>query len=409
MLEAVEEKHPGFMDSISLVAGHSLGEMTSLAAIGVFPPDVAVELVYRRGLHMQSAVHLSSRQSDTSMLYAVNPTRAKLKDVLPTENSNEDDLLAYLVELVALKVRRTTSWVEIVNYNIDQDQTVVAGDGLALSILGKCLDPQLRATAIEMGSATSIKEIVAWCAQSVYDDCKKNENYGVNDEPLPDYVPGSFHRARRGDVFARKLLTMDDGLTLPLERLSRLTLEGGGQSGLKKKSWFVPLPVSIPFHSSHLRRAADSFQADCLDALPSGALLEGKLLGPRGWVTNLTGTRFTTEVTYQQELLNAIDGENIGEYRHSGQHESQSSSLARDSIQRLGADKHEGLRHVVAITCAAQIAHAVQWSDTMEVISRSCKEVIEISPTKTLCNMFKRSHDDLLLRSLPFDERLLFQ
>lgn len=405
MLEAIKDTYPRFMDSFRAVAGHSLGEITALAAIGVFSAEVAVELVYRRGLHMQEAVGGAN-----ALMYAVNPTRAKLKDTLPSDAASEDDVLAYLVELIALKVSKTTSWLEMVNYNVGLEQIVIAGDPVALSILGKCLDPQMRAAGIERSSAQSLKDLVNWSATEVFSDCANAINAGINEDPLPDYVPGSFHRARRWDVFARKLLTMDDGHTLPLERLSRLTLEGEGQSGLKKKSWFIPLPVTVPFHSSRLRKAADEFHSDCLDALPSGIFLEEKLLGDVSWVTNVTGTCFSNDDKFIKELSDAVNSQNVGEYTHSGQHCSAAPSILQKATVRLSTDRSTGVRELVALSCSSQVAHAVQWTDAMDTISSiGVGEVIEVSPTKTLCNMFKRGHGHLMARALPFDERLVFK
>eukprot|EP00758_Cryptobia_borreli_P015870 Tbor_TRINITY_DN6061_c5_g4::TRINITY_DN6061_c5_g4_i1::g.11504::m.11504 len=420
ILEAIEERHNGFLSSISVFAGHSLGEFTALTAMKVLPIDIAVDLVYRRGVLMENALKQGSLHMPSYMMYAVNPSRAKLGAELSRgekiEEIDPEDVFVYMVELIALKLRRTTSWVEVVNYNVSKEQIVVAGDEVGLSILGKCLDPLSRANAVEYGNVQDFNELVTFNSLEVLRDLEEGFNDDPNAPPPPDYVPASWHKVRRDEIFQRRRLTLDDGHTLPLERLTHLTLEDNGKSGLKKKSWFIPLPIDIPFHSSFLRKAMDQFYDDCLSALPSDDIVTEKLLGNNHWVTNLTGTSFSLGNSFLDLFSEVVRSQNIGENSHHGKYHSKMTELflknAEDVKQRV-VDQGAIRKFLASIICA-QLAHPVLWADTMKhvVDDLQCQCVLEISPQKTLVQMFNKSNFNCLERPkvlcLPSEEIILF-
>lgn len=99
-------------------AGHSLGEYSSLAGCAsVFSVEDLVELTFYRGTVMQNAMTFDAEgRTDYSMM-AVNPGRIGKK-------VTEQDLLS-LVDTISV---RTGQLLEVVNYNVEGEQYVCAGN-----------------------------------------------------------------------------------------------------------------------------------------------------------------------------------------------------------------------------------------------------------------------------------------
>jgi fatty acid synthase subunit alpha len=106
-------------------AGHSLGEYSALASIAeVLPISALVDVVFYRGITMQRAVERDSQSRSNYAMVAINPSRigktftdAALREVVDTVSSRTDTLL------------------QIVNYNVDGQQYVAAGELVALQCL----------------------------------------------------------------------------------------------------------------------------------------------------------------------------------------------------------------------------------------------------------------------------------
>ncbi|PWV10248.1 putative acyl transferase-like protein [Trypanosoma cruzi] len=417
------------VESALVIAGHSLGEFSALCALGIFSPEVAVDLVYKRGVLMDYALEQFSANRDDYVMYACHPGRAKLCE---EDLDVAVDQFHVLVELVARALSATTSFVEVVNYNIDHEQYVVAGDRVGLSALGKCLDPQFRASVC--GPSSSLDHIARTAVSSVWQDKKDGVTMHPNKGPLPDFVTSSVKKYGVRSTFRRFLRGPDDGYTPSLEELTHLTLQEDGRSGLKKKSWFVPLPVNVPFHSSRLRRAMDLFLPVVQDAMPEEDVLRS-MLGVAAkpleesnsasatsaiekrpvWLTNLTGSAFRPlDPEFQRQALEMMQSMNVGEVRHHGRYQT-------DLVEKAFNDgvKHNSVREMCAAVLAAQLAHPVQWIDLMDaaVIHAGIREVHEISPVRTTADMFKRTAfceageagvaPEMVIRCLPAEERFL--
>ena len=99
----------GLIQRDSAFAGHSLGEYSALASIAdVLPISSLVNVVFYRGITMQSAVKCDSQNSSNYAMCAVNPSRI-------SKTFNE----AVLCEVIKIVGRRTGALLEIVNYNVD--------------------------------------------------------------------------------------------------------------------------------------------------------------------------------------------------------------------------------------------------------------------------------------------------
>lgn len=411
-VEYLQSKNPHYIEQFSCIAGHSLGEFSALAALGVFSPEVAMDLTYKRGLLMESHLgftsHLSLPTSSISAsfssprgkyrLYACDPLKAGLSD----DPQVSDDIFFCLVELVSRSLCHTMSSVEVINLNVLHKQYIVAGDVIGLSVLGKCLDPFFREQrGSEEGS--NLAYVVRSAIAAVTQDVRDKVSTHPNDHPISDFVSSSSRRYGVRHAFHRFIKGPDDGYTPSLDSLTQLTLEEEGRSGLKRKTWFLPLSnIEVPFHSSHLRHAMDNFLSVVVSALPDEEKLRELLsvdrcesggASPRClplWITNLTGKTFAPfQKDFQEEVEEAITSFNIGEVRHAGRYEGGKEILRlfKEGIQK------KCVRYICAALLAAQLAHPVMWIDTMEemVITHRVNEVHEISPVRTLTEMFRRS------------------
>ncbi|RNF26634.1 acyl transferase-like protein [Trypanosoma conorhini] len=429
-LEYLRETCGYSVEAASVIAGHSLGEFSALCALGVFPPEVAVDLVYKRGALMEYTLDHFSPNRDNYVMYACHPVRAKL---CADDPDVAVDHFHILVELVARSLSTTTSFVEVVNYNIDREQYIVAGDRLGMSALGKCLDPQFRASVC--GPSSSLDRIARTAVASVWEDKKDGVTMDPNKGPSPDFVTSSVKKYGVRSTYRRFMRGPDDGYTPSLEELTQLTLQEDGRSGLKKKSWFIPIPVNVPFHSSRLRRAADLFLPVVWDAMPEEDLLRSLLgldaksvtdslsassaatgEGRPVWLTNLTGTAFRPmDPKFQSHALEMMQSMNVGEIRHHGRYQ---TDLVEKAFKN-GVEQNS-VRGMCAAVLAAQMAHPVQWIDLMDaaVIDGGVREVHEIAPVRTTAEMFKRTIFrepgegggaalDVVTRCLPSEERFL--
>ncbi|KAI8987783.1 fatty acid synthase [Mycotypha africana] len=127
-------------------AGHSLGEYSALAAVAkILPINTLVDVVFYRGMAMQSAVKRDElSRSDYSMV-AVNPSRVS--------KSFDDATLRFVVDCIA---SRNGGLLEIVNYNVENWQYVAAGDLTNLDTLANVLN-QISSSKIDVQQMLSIE------------------------------------------------------------------------------------------------------------------------------------------------------------------------------------------------------------------------------------------------------------
>ena len=115
----------GLIHRDSVFAGHSLGEYSTLTALAeVMPIESLVSVVFYRGLTMQVAVERDTEGRSNYSMIAVNPSRI-------SKTFNEQ-ALQYVVDNIA----EETKWLlEVVNYNVINQQYVCAGDVSFLSFI----------------------------------------------------------------------------------------------------------------------------------------------------------------------------------------------------------------------------------------------------------------------------------
>jgi fatty acid synthase subunit alpha, fungi type len=99
----------GLIQRDSAFAGHTLGEYSALASIAdILPISSLVDVVFYRGISMQSAVERDPQNRSNYAMCAVNPSCI-------SKTFNE----AAIREVVEIVGRHTDSLLEIVNYNVD--------------------------------------------------------------------------------------------------------------------------------------------------------------------------------------------------------------------------------------------------------------------------------------------------
>lgn len=246
-------KSKGLVPENLMFAGHSLGEYSSLSSLAnVMPIESLVDVVFYRGMTMQVAVPRDSLGRSNYTMCAVNPSR-----VSPTFT---DAALRFVVEEVALK----TGWLlEIVNFNIENNQYVAAGDLRALDTLTNVLN-YLKINSIDvpkLQSSMSLDEI--------------SEHFGEIVKPVS---------------------------AQSLAKPQPIKLERGFA--------VIPLPgISVPFHSSYLRPGVKPFRRFLSKKIPKSSLKPQDLI--HKYIPNLTAKPFEISKPYFEDVYKLTGSETI--------------------------------------------------------------------------------------------------
>jgi enoyl reductase-like protein/3-oxoacyl-ACP reductase-like protein/acyl dehydratase len=129
MAQYMDLKERQLLPSDALFAGHSLGEYAALSSVAeVLPLENLLDVVFMRGLTMQSFVPRKADGSSDYAMVAVNPIRVN-KTFTPAQLVETVDMLGSEEELL-----------QIVNYNVEPLQYVCAGHVRALMALRLVLD-----------------------------------------------------------------------------------------------------------------------------------------------------------------------------------------------------------------------------------------------------------------------------
>ncbi|MCT1564077.1 type I polyketide synthase [Corynebacterium glucuronolyticum] len=115
LAQTAQLKEAGVYVPGAYFAGHSLGEYTALAAYaGVIDPDTVLELVFQRGLTMHHLVPRDAEGNSNYLLGALRPNQFGVGD---------EDVADY----VARVAEESGEMLEIVNYNLRDQQYAIAG------------------------------------------------------------------------------------------------------------------------------------------------------------------------------------------------------------------------------------------------------------------------------------------
>lgn len=248
-------KSKGLVPENCVFAGHSLGEYSALASLGdVMPIESLVEVVFYRGMTMQVAVERDEQGRLNYGMVACNPLRIS--------KTFDDAALRFVVDAVSKK----TGWLlEIVNYNVENQQYVAAGDLRALDTLTNVLN------------VFKIKKI---------DIVKLQKQLSV--EKIGEYL---------------------DDIT---EEVSKKLLAKPQPIELERGYACIPLKgISVPFHSLYLRGGVQPFKKFLLKKIPMKALKVDNLVNK--YIPNLTARPFEVTKDYFQEVLELTGSERVKE------------------------------------------------------------------------------------------------
>ncbi|KAE9383824.1 hypothetical protein BT96DRAFT_1008738 [Gymnopus androsaceus JB14] len=178
----------GFVQTDCAFAGHSLGEYSALASIAnVLAISALVDIVFYCEITMQHAVERDSENRSNYAMCAVNPSRIS--------KSFSDAALWEVVESIS---QLTGTLLEIVNYNVEGQQYVCAGEVVALQTMANILN-YLKVKKIDITKLTEtfsiekVKEILGDIVQECHGH--SNRHLAKKIDPMhlnPDVLIGNY-------------------------------------------------------------------------------------------------------------------------------------------------------------------------------------------------------------------------
>ncbi|KAJ3096841.1 3-oxoacyl-[acyl-carrier-protein] synthase [Phlyctochytrium planicorne] len=310
-------------------AGHSLGEYAGLAAVGeVLSVESLVDVVFYRGMTMQVAVPRDAEGRSDYGMCAVNPIR-----VGPTLG---EQALRFIVTAIA---RRSNNLIEIVNFNVENFQYVVAGELVNLDTLRLVLN-KLKALNLNFKDLVKTKTIAE--IEELLD--------GIVDEAL---------------VVSRGRKEAAGGVLIPERGIATIPLMG----------------IDVPFHSSFLLNGVGPFREILRKKLQAKFLNVNLLVGK--YIPNLTAKPFSLSKEYVEEVYNQTNSVMLEE------------TLAKwdDAVAATPAGQQQ-LGYVLLIELLAhQFASPVRWIETQDLLFREfeVERLIEVGPGPVLSGMASRT------------------
>lgn len=326
--EDLREK--GLVQEGAPFAGHSLGEYSALASIaGVLPIASLVDVVFFRGITMQRAVERDEQNRSKYAMAAINPSRIG--------KSFSDAALREVVDTIS---RRCNVLLEIVNFNVEGQQYVTAGELVALQTLTNVLN-FLKVQKIDIAQLqeTMCLEKVKEHLTEIVDECHKES-------------------------------------LLKEQKQGFIVLERGFAS--------IPLPgIDVPFHSRYLWAGVMPFRAYLSKKL-NPAHMNPELLIDK-YIPNLTAEPFQISKAYAERIYQQTNSPRL-------------EKTLRNWVED-GWDLPENrskLGYVIIVELLAyQFASPVLWIQTQDQLfshqKYNIERLIEFGPSPTLTAMASRT------------------
>lgn len=243
----------GLVDSMSCFAGHSLGEYSALASMAdVMSIESLVDVVFYRGMTMQVAVPRDAQGRSNYSMCAVNPSR-----VSPTFSETA-------LRLVVSECSQITGWLlEIVNFNVANQQYVTAGDLRGLDTLTNVLN----VIKLQKIDITKLQELMSL-------------------EEVKSHLGEIIRECAAKSVAKPQPIALERGFAV------------------------IPLPgISVPFHSSYLRSGVKPFKNFLAKRVPKNAVKPAALTSK--YIPNLTAKPFEISKEYFQDVYDLTKSEEI--------------------------------------------------------------------------------------------------
>jgi malonyl CoA-acyl carrier protein transacylase len=323
--------------------GHSLGEYCALTALGNIAPAHEMAMVcFIRGMVMQSCVPRDPITQITDYgMAAVSPMR-----VAPWFK------IEHLRQAMECVVNACGGrLLQIVNYNVYNDQYVVSGERYTIWQLSHAL------TYLQTNGKEALKDLDTFCYQAI-------ATYPYSTTPLE--IPRS---------------------------TAVMQLKG----------------IDIPFHSRQLRKVVPLFRSFLDSRLPSAENYDYAGILPNRFITNVYSKEpFSLALPYVRKIL-AVTGspvlraalgpladgdvtELVLEQQLTSAASSSSSSSAASVPAWLTFSPNQRARLLLRESLSFQFASPVQWVDAQNTLIRlGARRVVEIGPLKILGTMFSKT------------------
>ncbi|KAI7955320.1 hypothetical protein MJO28_005720 [Puccinia striiformis f. sp. tritici] len=326
--EDLREK--GLVQEGAPFAGHSLGEYSALASIaGVLPIASLVDVVFFRGITMQRAVERDELNRSKYAMAAINPSRIG--------KSFSDAALREVVDTIS---KRCQVLLEIVNFNVEGQQYVTAGELVALQTLTNVLN-FLKVQKIDIAELqrTMSLEKVKEHLTEIVDECHKES-------------------------------------LLQEQKQGFIVLERGFAS--------IPLPgIDVPFHSRYLWAGVMPFRAYLSKKL-NPAHMNPELLIDK-YIPNLTAEPFQISKAYAERIYQQTNSPRL---------EKTLKNWVEDGWDL--PENRSKLGYVIIVELLAyQFASPVLWIQTQDQLfshhKYNIERLIEFGPSPTLTGMASRT------------------
>ncbi|KAF7311393.1 Fatty acid synthase subunit alpha [Mycena kentingensis (nom. inval.)] len=318
----------GYVQKDCAFAGHSLGEYSALASIAdVLAISALVDVVFYRGITMQRAVERDAQNRSNYAMCAVNPSRI-----------SKTFMDAALREVVDSISTLTGTLLEIVNYNVEGQQYVCAGELVALQTMTNVLN-YLKVQKIDIAKLTETFTV---------DKVK---------EMLGDIVKECFGRAQEQQ-------------------------QAEGHIKLERGFATIPLPgIDVPFHSRYLWAGVMPFRAYLSKKINVAHLNPDMLIGK--YIPNLIAIPFAVTKEYAQITYNQTSSPRLDKVLKKWDQENWASDEQRQKLAYI----------ILVELLAYQFASPVRWIQTQDRLFTqfAFERLIELGPSPTLTGMATRT------------------
>ncbi|KAL1666812.1 acyl transferase domain-containing protein, partial [Schizophyllum commune] len=318
----------GFVQKDCPFAGHSLGEYSALASIAdVLHISALVDVVFYRGITMQRAVERDEHNRSNYAMCAVNPSRIS--------KTFTDAALREVVDGIASSTNRL---LEIVNFNVEGQQYVCAGELVALQTLTNVLN-YLKVKKVDIVQLTQqfsvekVKEMLGEIIKSSHDSAVEKQK--------------------------------SDGYII---------LERGFAT--------IPLPgIDVPFHSRYLWAGVMPFRTYLSKKINPAHLNPDTLVGK--YIPNLIAQPFDVSREYAQIIYDRTSSPRLDKVLKNWEEEKWGSS-----------ENRQKLAYVILVELLAyQFASPVRWIETQDLLFTdfAFERLVELGPGPTLIGMATRT------------------